>query len=64
MSPEILQPQFYNTGKVVITTSFEVLITDPNFVKQLYKPQLVSSEFEKQRKKTTTATTRHKGIPS
>ena len=33
-SPELLQPYiFYNTGIVVITTCFKVLITDPNLVK-------------------------------
>src|SRR6185437_13193380 len=37
-SPEILQPQVYNIGKVVITTCFKVLITKPNLVQQLYKP--------------------------
>ena len=36
-SPEILQPQFYNTGKVEITNQFKPIITKPNLVKQLYK---------------------------
>ena len=36
-SPEILQPQFYNTGKVMITTCFKVLNTKPNLVNHLYK---------------------------
>ena len=37
-SPEILQPQFYNTGIVMITNQFKPLLQNQTLVKQLYKP--------------------------